>query len=275
MEIDRYLSASAKIETDDLDWKVAREAGLSEDEVFILTYFADIEGQTVFYLRDLLRGDIALQPEAIGFLSMWNYEEYFHGRALSKLLDVCGHGLANDRTAQVRKTSRIQEVIEANLIAFGATLFPKDFPGITLSWGASQEITTLRGYELLGKRTKNPILRTLCERIALQERRHFAWYFNNASEVLGRSAWARKITRFAMDSFWSPVGVGVKSPDEMLRLIHLFFPGEGGKAMAAEIDERVGELPGLQGISLMRSFAAKAATRFGEPPAERPELRAA
>ena len=142
-----------------------------------------------------------------------------------------------------------------------------------MAWGASQEITTLRGYELLGERTQNPILKTLCERIALQERRHFAWYMNSAREILSRSAWSRKITRFALDSFWSPVGVGVKSEFEMLRLIHLFFPGESGRALAKDIDARVGQLPGLEGISLMRRFAEKAAQAFGpDAPAARAEL---
>jgi rubrerythrin len=263
MDLDRYLTVSAQIKTDDLDWDLAARVGLTDDEVFILTYFSDIEGQTIFYLRDLLRGDAAMQPEVIGFLSMWNYEEYFHGRALARLLEVCGHSLAKERIAAVRKSSTIQETIEANLIAFGATLFPRDFPGIPMSWGASQEITTLRGYELLGERTKNPILKELCERIALQERRHYAWYFNSAREILQRSSWARKITRFALNSFWSPVGVGVKSEMEMLRLIHLFFPGDIGMQLAIDIDQKLGELPGLENISLMRQYATKAAAAFG------------
>jgi rubrerythrin len=267
MELDRYLNSSEKIDTSDLDWGLAARVGLSDDEVFILTYFSDIEGQTIFYLRDLLRGQAAIQPEVIGFLSMWNYEEYFHGRALAKLLEACGHSLDRTRVAEVRKGSRISEAVEANLIAFGATLFPRDFPGIPMSWGASQEITTLRGYELLGSRTRNPVLRQLCERIALQERRHYAWYFNSAREILSRSAWSRRITRFALEAFWSPVGVGVKSEAEMLRLIHLFFPGQEGRRLAEDIDGKLGELPGLEGISLMRTYAARAAEMFGAEPA--------
>jgi rubrerythrin len=275
MDLDRYLNASEQIRTDDLDWALAAKVGLTPDEVFILTYFSDIEGQTIFYLRDLLRGEAAMQPEVIGFLSMWNYEEYFHGRALAKLLDVCGHSLEKQRIAAVRKSAKLQEIVEANLIAFGATIFPRDFPGIPMSWGASQEITTLRGYELLGARTKNPILAELCERIALQERRHYAWYFNSAREILTRSAWARKITRFAMDAFWSPVGVGVKSEMEMLRLIHLFFPGEEGMKLAVDIDQKLGQLPGLENISLMRQYATKAAAAFGPGAGAPPQIAAA
>ena len=56
VDIERYLKVSAKIETDDLDWEAARSAGLSEDERFVLTYFSDIESQTIRYLRATGRG---------------------------------------------------------------------------------------------------------------------------------------------------------------------------------------------------------------------------
>ncbi|MHB8421033.1 MAG: acyl-ACP desaturase [Myxococcales bacterium] len=273
MELDKYLDASAQVDTTDLDWELAAKVGLTEDEVFIVTYASDIESQTIFYMRDVLRGQTAMDGGAIGFLSMWNYEEYFHGRALAKLLDACGRPLQQARVADVRKTSRFTEAMEANLIALGAALFPRDFPGIPMCWGASQELTTLRTYELLGSRTRNPVLSTLCERIALQERRHYAWYFNSAREVLSRSAWSRRITRFALETFWSPVGVGVKTEAEMLRLIHLFFPGEAGRQLACEIDGKLGQLPGLEDISLMRKWAARAAEQYGEEP--EPEVKAA
>ena len=129
MDLDRYLTVSAQIKTDDLDWDLAARVGLTDDEVFILTYFSDIETQTIMYMRDLLHLPTALELEVTAFLSMWNYEEYFHGRALAKLLEVCGHSLAKERIAAVRKSSTIQETIEANLIDLYGKLgydYPRD-----------------------------------------------------------------------------------------------------------------------------------------------------
>lgn len=257
VDIDRYLAHSARIQTDDLDWSEARESGLSGDESFILTYFSDIEGQTIFYLRDLLNTKVSKDTEATAFLTMWNYEEFFHGWALSHLLKECGTPLAKNRNAQVRMTSRISEAV---LDFFGrvvSRILPDSFLALYMSWGAVNELTTLRGYERLRDGTENPVLKTLAERIAKQERRHFAWYFNSARERLLKSAWSRTFTRFMLRFFWTPVGVGVKEEKEAVRLIQALFPGKYSNEMGEDVDGRIGALPGLEDISLMRRFLQK------------------
>ena len=50
-----------KVQVDDLDWDLAAKHGLTDDEAFIITYFADIEGQTIVYLRDFLHTRAALE----------------------------------------------------------------------------------------------------------------------------------------------------------------------------------------------------------------------
>jgi rubrerythrin len=258
MDIEKFLTHSAKIETADLDWAEAKRLGLKEDEVFILTYFSDIESQTIIYLRDLLHTEAVAEPDTIAFLSMWNYEEYFHGEALGHLLSECGHTLEKDRIAQVRKKAKFREKLEA----FGATLiskiFRRQFPAVFMSWGALNEITTLRGYEQLGHKTHNPVLKTLCERIAKQERRHFAWYFNSARERLQASSSAQRLVRSLLKKFWSPVGAGVKSPEEVARLVQLLFGEAKGKQIALGIDDTLSSLPGLEGLSLMSRYMDQA-----------------
>jgi len=258
MQIEKFLSHSAKIETADLDWADAKRVGLSPDEVFILTYFSDIEGQTILYLRDLLHTEAVSEPDTIAFLSMWNYEEYFHGEALARLLAECGHPLESDRIAQVRKKAKFRERLEA----FGATLiskiFRRQFPAVFTSWGALNEITTLRGYEQLGAQTQNPVLKTLCERIAKQERRHIAWYFNSARERLEAAPSTQRLVRMLLKKFWSPVGAGVKSSEEVARLVQLLFGEAKGKKIAQGIDEILQSLPGLQDLALMSRYMDQA-----------------
>src|SRR5690349_15021657 len=123
VQTDRYLDISEQLDTTDIDWKIASTAGLSEDEKFVLTYFSDIESQTIVYLRDLLKTDAALEPDVIGFLSMWNYEEYFHGRALARLLKECGAPLDERRIESVRQSAKLTERIEA----LGAVVISKIF----------------------------------------------------------------------------------------------------------------------------------------------------
>src|SRR5262245_14567928 len=96
-EIERYIAVSAKVETIDLDCEEAKRGGLTEDERFVLTYFSDIESQTIRYMRMLLQMKIALKPAVAAFLTTWSYEEFFHGYELSNLLTACGHPLEEDR----------------------------------------------------------------------------------------------------------------------------------------------------------------------------------
>jgi rubrerythrin len=265
-DTERYLAVSARLQVDDIDWSLAGRAGLSEKEVYILTYFSDIEGQTIMYLRDLLSTRAAEEPAVTAFLTMWNYEEFFHGEALARLLRECGKGLENARIAKVRRSAGLSETLES----FGANLLSRiyaaEFPAVHAAWGATQEITTLRGYEEVQRQTANPVLKTLCDRIAKQERRHFAWYFNNARERLSKSPSAQRLTRRLMSHFWTPVGAGVKSKEEVRKLITLLFGAEGGWRLAEEIDAKIGSLPGLEGINLMRPYMRKCFPEYTPPP---------
>jgi len=256
-EIEKFISVSAKIETGDIDWEEARGVGLSEDERFVLTYFSDIESQTVRYLRTLLQMKLAFRPAISAFLMTWGYEEFFHGHALASLMAVCGHALEEDRMERVVKKAKFNEWLEAVLGPLLSKVFSNQFPAVYLSFGAIQEMTTLRGYERLKVITRNPALKILCERIARQERRHFAWYFNNAKELLEESRLARTLARKLLEFNWVPVGAGVKSDAEVTRLFSILFPSEHGKHLVREVDAKMGTLPGLEGIQLMQPYFQK------------------
>ncbi len=253
-EFDRYISVSAKIETKDIDWEEARHIGLTEDEKFVLTYFSDIESQTIRYLRMLLQMKIAFKPEVSAFLTTWNYEEFFHGYELANLLAACGHPLEENRVEKVKSRARFNEWLEMLFAPLLSKIFYHQFPAVYLSFGAIQEMTTLRGYERLHGLTRNPALKTLCERIAKQERRHFAWYFNHARELLEKSQGSRLLTRWLLKFNWVPVGAGVKTPPEVKRLFTSIFPGEAGRKLVKEVDTKISSLPGLEGLQLMEPY---------------------
>ena len=251
---ERYISVSAKIETEDLDWVEAGRVGLTQDERFVLTYFSDIESQTIRYLRTLLQMKIAFQPSISAFLTTWSYEEFFHGHALARLMAECGHPLEENRVERVGGRARFNEFLEAMFGPVLSRLFSNQFPAVYMSFGAIQEMTTLRGYERLGESTRNPVLKTLCERIARQERRHFAWYYNHAKQYLAGSRFAQRLARKLLEFNWVPVGAGVKSQSEVRRLFAILFPAEQGRRLVGEVDAKIGRLPGLDGIRLMQSY---------------------
>lgn len=257
-DFDRYISVSAKIETSDLNWAEAKQVGLTEDERFVLTYFSDIESQTIRYLRMLLQMKIAFKPDVSAFLTTWNYEEFFHGYELANLLAACGHRLEENRIEKVKGRARLNEWLEMLFAPLLSKIFYHQFPAVYLSFGAIQEMTTLRGYERLQNVTRNPALKTLCERIAKQERRHFAWYFNHARELLQQSRGAQRLARRLLEFNWVPVGAGVKTPSEVNRLFSIIFPGEFGRELVREVDAKMASLPGMDGIRLMEPYFERA-----------------
>src|SRR5436189_18761 len=67
---------------------------------------------------------------------------------------------------------------------------------------------------------------------------------------------AGRIVRRALKSFWTPVGAGVKTQEEVDALA-LYLLGDGsteGAEAARHIDRTIGELPGLEGLCLLQDF---------------------
>jgi rubrerythrin len=249
--INRHVEKSGKIDISDINWTRAAEVGLTEDERFVLTYFSDVERQTLVYLRSFLAFPFALEPEISAFLSTWAYEEYCHGYALARLMSEAGHPLEDNRLGDVRAKANLNETFEFLLGPIVSRIFSDEFAAVYTTFGAMQELTTLRGYENLQRISGNEALVTLSTRIAKQERKHFAWYFNTAKERLQDSPRAQWLTRLVMEVFWFPVGAGIKTPQEVRRLFGLLFPGAAGDKLIEEIDGKIGSLPGLEGLDLM------------------------
>jgi rubrerythrin len=256
-DVHKHIRVSKKIDFEDLDWDLAREIGLTTDETDTLTYFGDIEGQTIYYLRELLNTRAVRDPDTLAFITMWNYEEYFHSYAIARLLDVCGHGVGDDRVSDVRTNAtfaaRAEEFVQNQIARF----LPKTFVALWMAWGASQELLTLRGYEHIGRKTKNPVLKTLVERIAKQERRHFAYYFNGARERLERSRFSQKFVRFIFEKTWTPVGGGVKSEEQVAEVVAALFGADELFDVMDGVDAKLAQLPGMEGFSVARDYAAK------------------
>lgn len=258
MEIDKFLASSEKVPIDDLDWDLARKAGLTDDELFTLTYFTTIETQTVFYQQEILKTRAAEDPDTLAFLAMWNYEEYFHGASLQRLMAECGHDMGKDLMCVARKNVTLRERGEAVISSLLSRIFAAEFPALYLAWGSIQELTTLHAYEQLTKNSGNPVLAELARRINKQERRHFAWYFNNAREKLEASPRAQWLTRTIMKAAWTPVGMGVKRDDEVYRVLSLLFPGDEGIEIIKRVDDKFETLPGVEGLRLMSGALARA-----------------
>lgn len=259
LDIREHLTLSRRVELDDLDWAQAAREGLSDDDRRILTYFADVEGQTPYYMLEVAKLDVARDPELLTFLTMWNYEEYFHSHALTRLMEECGVKVpsAADRATAIRANARFKAKFEDFAQGMIAVTMPKTFIALWMFWGALQECLTTQAYEELARQTKNPVLEELCRRIAKQERRHFAYYFNNAREKLEGQPFAQKFVKAIARAFYAPVGGGVKTDEEAARCVAGLFPQEKIFEVMSYIEKRMAQLPGMENLDCCTLWAAK------------------
>lgn len=258
-DIAQHIAVSHKVRFEDLDWDTARKVGLTRQEIESLAYFADIESQTVYYFLEVAKLQVVRDPELLTFLTMWNYEEYFHSYALTRLLTECGVPVesATDRSTKIRAGARFKARFEDFTQTMIAKLMPRTFVALWMFWGALQECLTTQAYEELANNTSNPVLAELCRRIAKQERRHFAYYFGQARKKLDGHGWAQRFIRWIAKRFYAPVGGGVKTDQEGARLVAQLFPGDKIFEVMSYIEKRMAQLPGMDGLDCCTRWAAK------------------
>lgn len=268
VEIDRFIDLSGAVKTDDLDMAEVGKVGVTDAEARILRYMADTETHTILYLRDLLAGHIAHDPDVTSFLSIWAYEELWHGRALDRLLTAAGRPAAADHFTQVSQKVTWREPVEALLSHAAAYATPR-FAATHMTWGAINELTAAAAYKALERRTKNRPLAALLARIAKQERKHFAFYYGQAEERLKGDRFAQNLCKFALKAFWAPVGSGVGHEDNLgFVAAHLFSDPVDRRALL-DAENTIRKLPGMQDLDLVvkRTDRVRVAyiERFGAP----------
>jgi rubrerythrin len=258
-DIAQHLEVSNRVDIEDLDWDLARKHGLSDREVESLKFFADIESQTVYYFLEVAKLQVARDPELLTFLTMWNYEEYFHSHAITRLMVECGVKLdtATERATKVRQNARFKAKFEDFAQTLMAKLMPQNFVALWMFWGALQECLTMQAYEEVIRQTQNPVLAEMFKRIAKQERRHFAYYFGQARQRLQGSESAQRFCRFIANKFYAPVGSGVKTDAESAELVARLFPNDRILDVMSYIERRMAQLPGMAGLDACTRWAAK------------------
>jgi hypothetical protein len=250
-DIDTYMRVAGRLPLSDLDLETAfDEQPLDDNTLRCLQYMHDIENHTVCYLRDVLVTRAHLEPEVTAFLTVWNYEEHFHGEAIGRVLNAHDRRAGAPRVSDIRHQLGRRDRLRPVAFMIGSALVP-DITAVHMTWGAVNEWTTQAGYRLLARKAQHPMLTELLGRIMRQEGRHIDYYASEARRRLSGSRAAQRVTRLALRKFWSPVGSGVRPDDEVGYLVSYLFDDEVGRAAAARIDRNIDRLPGLAGLNLL------------------------
>jgi hypothetical protein len=281
-DLDRYLRNSRKVDLADLDWDAIPDHPLSDGDVMSMHYMRDIETHTVIYLRDLLATPAADDPQVTAFLSCWVYEELWHGEAFSDFLRSYGIEVPAEprlpdgsvplpsrptRTARLREQLGIGHRLALLPSAVGSAAF-RDFIALHMTWGAINELSTLNGYYMLIRRSSHPVLHEMRRRIIRDERRHFAFYRAQARARLADRQRAQRVVRWILERFWTPVGAGVKSGEEVDALaLYLFGDAPEGRDAVRNMDHTIAEIaPAFAGMRLLEDVLDTALERARSRP---------
>ena len=92
-----------RVELDGIDFDAFRADPLDDDSLRCLRYMHDVEHHTVCYLRDLLVTPAHRDPDMTTFLTMWTFEEFWHGEAIATVLRAHGEPAGAGRIAPLRR----------------------------------------------------------------------------------------------------------------------------------------------------------------------------
>lgn len=255
-DLDRYATHVGRLRTDDLDFDAFRARPLAPGVLRCLRYMHDVEAHTTCYLRNLLNTRAHHDPEVTRFLTMWAYEELWHGEAIAAVLASHGEAGGTPRVAAMR--ARLGWRVTASPLAWLAfSSVTPHFLAVHMTFGVINEWTTQGGYSRLVRVAGHPTLTELLRRIMRQEGRHIDYYLTRSRQLLAASPKARSVTRRLLRRLWEPVGAQVMPADETRHLVRTLFAAEEGRAVAARIDRRIDALPGLDGLGLMAGAVAK------------------
>lgn len=260
--IERHLTHSKALDLTGIDFDDVPNHPLRDDEIRILTYFMDVESNTIVYLKELLSTPAIDVPEIQAFLSCWVYEEYFHGHAIRRFLNAYGVPVGEERPVEVKAGKnllfRLRTLAQTAVARWAGTRFI----GVHMAWGAANELATAEGYLRIMAKTGHPVLHELLGRIMKDERRHFAFYYKEAMARMEDPQTARLVS-VLIRRFFEPVGADIRSLEEVDAVGLMLFDDEEGMAIVRKIDEKIAALPGLQGWRGYETCLGRSKARYG------------
>jgi hypothetical protein len=243
----------APLDVERYDWSRAARQPLTDAERFQLQFATQVEWGTEVYFARL---DISRDPVVHRFLRIWLAQETVHAQLLARFL--AAHGIeAAPAHRSLRQRLAAARGRQVNRLA--RAMIGDDFSAVHMTWGAVNELTTLRFYGILRARTGNDLLRDILRDVMAQEAVHYSFYRNVAVRRLAGNPRGQRIVRWLMENVWSPVGVGLRSRSDAERLMVDLFRDRPD--VVAQMDAQISRIPGLTGLDLARHAVDRALAR--------------
>jgi len=231
-------------------WEDVKKYPLDEKFIPVLLYMRDVETLTDMYYDELRRTPTGKDPVISRFMERWSTEEQTHGELLNRFLNEAGIETGDKWKAQVKKSVSNFYVANTYLLTSLTNLVGKKFTATHMTFGAIHEMSTTQGYRRLIELTKHPVLSEILRAMIREESAHTHFYWSVARLELKNSEFTRKLARFIVKNFWTPVGSGAKPKKESDYTIATLFDGEEGLDwIDKNVSQKLQRLPGFDGLT--------------------------
>lgn len=243
---------------DNIDWKAVKNHPLDKKLIPVLLYMRDVEVLTDMYYDELRRTPTGKDPIISKFMERWGLEEITHAELLNRFLNEAGVETGEDWKEEVRRNVSTFYKANTYLLTMLTNLVGKKFTATHMTFGAIHEMSTAQGYRRLIGLADNPVLTKILTGIMREESAHMKFYWSVARLELKQSPFARKVARFVVNKFWTPVGQGAKTKKQTDYTIGTLFGGTDGlEWIDKTITQRVRQLPGLETWSKLNETVTK------------------
>ncbi len=233
-----------------INWSAVGKYPLDEKFVPVLLYMRDIETLTDVYYDELRRTPTGKDPIIRKFMERWSAEEQTHGELINRFLNEAGIETDPKWQKQVISSVSTQYTVTNYLITTLTNLIGKRFTATHMAFGAIHEMSTTQGYRRLAELADHPILSEILRGIIREESAHTTFYRSVARIELQKSEISRKLSRFLIKHFWTPVGSGAKPKEESDYTIATLFGGENGMDwIDKNVTQKIQTLPGFDGLT--------------------------
>ncbi len=234
----------------EINWSDVAKHPLDEKFVPVLLYMRDVETLTDVYYDELRRTPTGKDPIIRKFMERWSAEEQTHGELINRFLNEAGIETDPKWQKQVIGSVSTSYTVTNYLITTLTNLIGKRFTATHMAFGAIHEMSTTQGYRRLSELADHPILSKILTGIIREESAHTTFYRSVARIELEKSEISRKLSRFIVKHFWTPVGSGAKPAEESNYTIATLFGGEDGmRRINQNVSQKIQMLPGFDGLT--------------------------
>ena len=231
-------------------WHEVKNYPLDKKFVPVLLYMRDVEVLTDMYYEEMKRTPTGKDPAIAKFMERWGVEEITHGEMIDRFLNEAGFETSKNWKTEVRQNVPKSYTFNTKILTTLTNLIGKQFTATHMTFGAINELSTAQAYRRMIELANHPVLSHILRGIMREESAHTQFYWSVAKLELRKSAFSRKVARFVVKNFWSPVGEGAKPKTQSDYTIATLFNGkEGFEWLDRKVSKHIQELPGFNGLN--------------------------